>query len=134
MAPSQSLILLSALVATSCVTATPPLPADPLKAYVGEVQSSLQLAAEETTVMIRYNPVSCNCPPFEIQLGARWVRLEVRGTREEGSSAAAFLAQARADLETGHFKSYTVSGELATNTGICGQGTIHATFSLESSE
>ncbi len=48
-----------------------------------EIQASLAAVDQTKPLELRYNPVSCNCPPFELRLGQHWLRAELAGTESE---------------------------------------------------
>jgi len=55
-----------------------------------EIQASLSSLDQTQPLDLRYNPVSCNCPPFELRLGQHWLRAELAGA--EGEKYASWLA------------------------------------------
>lgn len=48
-----------------------------------EIQASISSIDQSKSLDLRYNPVSCNCPPFELRLGQHWLRAELAGTESE---------------------------------------------------
>jgi hypothetical protein len=45
-----------------------------------QVKASLDLHAAAGPVRIRFNPVPCDCPPFEVLTGSTWLRVQVTGS------------------------------------------------------
>ncbi len=45
-----------------------------------QAKSALDRHAAEGPVRIRFNPVPCDCPPFEVLAGSRWLRVQVTGS------------------------------------------------------
>ncbi|MFT7622694.1 MAG: hypothetical protein ACI9WU_001869 [Myxococcota bacterium] len=127
-----------ALVACSAAN---PRPADPPPdlPLEDEVVNAARVAAEQPELVVRYNPVRCSCPPFEIQLGARWVRLHIEGLQEPDgpapdSPAGKLLATASADLQAGAVRHYRVAGDLGQSPSKCGQGALFLSLSLAEEE
>lgn len=125
-----ALVLLGACSANRTPTGQPAEP----ETYDEEVRTLAGQASDSPLKVIRFNPVSCQCPPFEIQLGARWVRLLVNGTEEPQSPAGLLATEAAADLAAGRIEHYRVEGELSTSPQRCAQGALYLTLALESAE
>ncbi len=98
------------------------------------VRQAAQVAAEQKALVVRYNPVTCNCPDFEIQLGARWVRLDLEGADVEESAAGKLVIKARADVANGVLRRYPVQGDLSTTPRRCAQGALFLTLSVAAAE
>jgi len=45
---------------------------------LAELAEALQQEAAEESHMIRWNPVNCDCPEWELQLRDRWLRTEIQ--------------------------------------------------------
>lgn len=60
-------------------------------------------AASDVTVFdgsIRFNPANCECPPYELAVGQRWVRVDIEPAREPLESVVDWLAAPEGVLET----------------------------------
>ena len=118
------------LIVAACASTTPAqkVGSSSSETYADEVVNAAAVAATEPEVVLRYNPVRCTCPPFEVQLGARWVRVRVAGLDSKGSAASQLLVKAKADLDASRVVQYPVKGELGTTTSQCGQGALFLDF------
>lgn len=107
-----ALLQAAAALLSGCASAPPDQPGSE-----GSLDAlALALAAErpDELLVLRYNPVECDCPPWELQVGARWVRASVHGSSDEGESAfGAIEARGRRDLARGTDAVYRVRGEVA---------------------
>lgn len=125
--------LLVLLLLTACSAAPVEGPSPPtLAGQEANLSTAAQVAAGRGQLVIRFNPVRCSCPPFEIQLGARWVRVRLEQMDAEGSPASLLAARAKIDLNDGKLSHYPVRGDLSTSPEICAQGTFYLTLSIES--
>lgn len=95
------------------------------------IEQDLARSGDEGRYVLRHNPVVCNCPPFELELGARWVRVALTDAMLVGSPAARLQAQATVDTTNGLLTSYPVQGTLSTDISRCGQGAPYLTLTLE---
>ena len=95
------------------------------------IEQDLARSGDEGRYVLRHNPVVCNCPPFELELGARWVRVALSDATLVGSPAARLQAQAKADTTEGLLKSYPVDGTLSSDLLRCGQGAPYLTLTLD---
>ncbi len=60
-------------------------------------------AASDITVfegIVRYNPADCECPPYELAIGQRWVRIDVTTTREPEPRVRDWLSEPTGELQT----------------------------------
>jgi hypothetical protein len=115
-----------------CATTSPdePAPAPPAPTYEEEITRASQAVAEKNKVL-RYNPVKCNCPPFEVHLGPRWVRVVLENLASPDSVAAGLLKTAQRDLKKDQLIHYDVIGDLSTSPEYCGQGALFLTLSVD---
>lgn len=107
-----------------------PPQAPPAPTYEEEITRASSAVADKNKVL-RYNPVKCNCPPFEVQLGPRWVRVLVEDLASPDSVAAGLLQTAQRDLKADQLVAYRVIGDLSTSPEYCGQGALFLTLSVE---
>lgn len=118
------------LILPACATVAPTARDAPRTAesYEAEVINAAEVAAAEPEVVVRYNPVRCSCPPFEVQLGARWVRVKLAQMSEPGSLAASLLKNAQRALDAGKIQHFPLRGQLGTSTYRCSQGAVYLEF------
>ncbi len=119
--------LLLALVLGGCaateVTDTPMA----VPSYEDIVDARAAAAQDHTTHTLRYNPTYCRCPPFEIQLGSRWQRVDLAVEDTEDPTVTELLAVVReATDQTG--RTYKVDGAVTDAVGTCGAGTRFVTL------
>ncbi len=122
-------LLGSLLLACGTTRAKKGVPPKPVP-YHEEVRQAARLSAEQPGHVVRYNPVKCNCPHFEVQLGARWIRLQLEGDKVVDSPAARLLGRAEKDFAAGNLQRYPVIGDLSTSLNRCGQGALFLTLSV----
>lgn len=80
---------------------------------VGDALEQARQAEEEldaVTFRLRYNPVECDCPGWEIELRGDWTRIALVTDSEELTQA--LLERATADEQAGAFAIYAVVGGL----------------------
>lgn len=46
-------------------------------ARLKRVASAVAIAVQSGPVTVRYNPVACECPPYEVWVDGRWIRLQL---------------------------------------------------------
>lgn len=109
-------------------------PPAPAASFAEELRKAAEVTAQKPALVVRYNPVQCNCPGFEVQVGPRWVRVAIDGTKDATSPAARLLARAKADHGEDKVVQYTVAGELDPSPERCAQGAYYLTLSLVSVE
>ena len=129
------LALLLALALSACgrppqKLEEPPKPKDDVE----ELSQAAQARKGQPHFTARYNPVRCNCPAFEVQLGSRWARLMLEGEQDPTTPAGKLAEHAKADLELGRLPHYRVRGELSTSPRRCGQGALYLTGSVVADE
>jgi hypothetical protein len=116
LAPHLSRRLLGALVAliAGCASNGAAVgPAPPPLTPVEELRAVLEAASSSLWYELRYNPVPCDCPPYELRLGDSWVRVALRPPfEEEQGPTAALLARSSADLADERLAHYAVFGGL----------------------
>ncbi|MFT6396000.1 MAG: hypothetical protein ACJAYU_000742 [Bradymonadia bacterium] len=60
-------------------------------------------AASDVTVfdgVVRFNPAACECPPYELAVGPRWVRIDAQPSREPSQTALDWLGAPAGLLQT----------------------------------
>jgi hypothetical protein len=60
----------------------------------------------------RYNPAPCPCPPFELRLGPRWVRVVLVYSEEEGALVEELIGDAKRAANKGESHVYFLHGSL----------------------
>lgn len=113
----RSLLLLAALV-LSCSQP------DARKELLASTSQRLQDSLADAPASLRYNPVDCDCPPFEVRIGERWVRVLPTANEDPESAIAELLVRARADWQDGNIETYEIPLELDSSSArFCGNGT-----------
>lgn len=73
---------------------------------------------------LRYNPIDCDCPPFEVRAGERWVRVALPESEDPESASAALAGKAKEDRESDDLITYRVPLELDSSSArFCANGT-----------
>jgi hypothetical protein len=105
--------------------------AEPLPDYRERLEARLaEVRAQDTTRFeIRLNRAACDCPPRELRLGERWVRVEL--VTDPDAPALVALLAAEADALAASRRTFLVEGEPAIAPGSCGQGALFLTFALQ---
>lgn len=125
------------LLGLACACATTggdPPAAEPPPPFEEQVENAARVARDQPALVVRYNPVQCPCPAFEVQLGARWIRLQVEGTDVADSPAAALEARGIRDRAADRVAHYEVRGDLSTSARRCAQGALFLTLLVAGDE
>ena len=121
-----------------CVTAPVEGPPAPVIQEPGsleeQVENAAQLASEAPVQVVRYNPVKCACPMFEVRLGDRWVRVHVDGVDDPESLGGRLLQRAKNEADHEPPPIYSVTGDLSTSARRCGQGTLCLSLGVDAVE
>ncbi len=89
-------------------------------------RQAVQAAFESPGVEIRYNPVECECPPFEAKIGERWIRVKILVGPNPNVPVEKFVEQNDQELRRGFTGSYMVPMELENRSErTCPNGTIY---------
>ena len=123
------LSLIMALAACSHTTATAPKTV--ANSLEDAIQKDLARAGDQPKHVLRHNPVLCRCPPFELELGARWVRVALTEIDVPDSPAFKLHATALEDTKKQRLVTYPVHGSLLSTIQRCGQGAPYLTFTIE---
>ena len=115
---------------SSCATTQPDAPPPPAATYEEEVTRASRAIADQKK-KLRYNPVQCTCPAFEVELGPRWVRVAIEGLDDIDSLAAGLKTRAVGDHRSDRLEYYEVLGDLSTSPEYCGQGALYLRLSIE---
>jgi hypothetical protein len=102
--------------------------------YKEEVRQAAKVTAAQTHLVLRYNPVACACPPFELQVGSRWVRVALEGVKEVESAAGKLAAKAAADNKRGSISHYKIKGELDDKLRRCAGRAIYMLLAVDSGD
>lgn len=130
----RAAILVSLLLGCGTGEVREPAPPPGPLPYADELRQSAEVAAQQPQLTLRYNPVQCACPPFEVQVGPRWVRVVLESVTDPATPAGQLLARARADLDQRKVSHYAVKGELDPKPRKCAQGAYCLTLSVLSAE
>jgi hypothetical protein len=90
-------------------------------------------SAGEAPVPLRYNPVECGCPPFELKAGGRWVRVKVVKSAVPDLPPGKFESRCAEDLKQGDARRYGIGFSLASaGPKFCANGTPYFLIALTS--
>ena len=126
----NALCIMSWFTLSSCAHAPPQTTQNPPDRLRSALIQDLARAGDNETFVLRHNPVICRCPEFELELGARWVRVVLQDSESPESEAGRLRRKARDDSKNGRLQSYTVQGELSDTILRCGQGAPYLTLTL----
>lgn len=96
---------------------------DACRALLDEmVKKVVTVTAQSEPARLRYNPAGCDCPPFELRVEDRWVRVELVESEDPARPLPDFIAQCKA--EAASLASYEVGLSLDSSTPVrCPNGT-----------
>ena len=100
-----------------------------------KLAEALGAAAEMGTHVLRYNPAACACPRWEVRVGARWVRVDLR--QEEGAEPGpvdALNTSAQRRAEEAGARAFVAQGSLGVRPWLCGGSTLCAVLDVTSWE
>jgi hypothetical protein len=119
------------LVLNSCATysTTQDKEAPPLS-YEDELRQAAKVMATQAHLVVRYNPVKCSCPPFEIQIGSRWVRVAFEKSKVPNSAAAKLNTKAAKETKQGAIEHYKVKGELDDSINRCAGRSVYLSVAI----
>ncbi|MFO0750174.1 MAG: hypothetical protein U1F43_31575 [Myxococcota bacterium] len=122
-ARTGSRALALALAALSGCASTPPrMPRS--AAYLAAVRERVATHADETRFVLRHNPSSCDCPPFEVKLGEVWQRTELVGVDDDDATVLALEAA----IETGPDAELAIEGHIEGEPATCGRGALYVSL------
>ena len=130
------LALSTLLVLNACATysTTQDKEAPPLS-YEDELRQAAKVMATQTHLVVRYNPVKCSCPPFELQIGSRWVRVAFEKSKVPNSAASKLNIKAAKETKQGGIEHYNIQGELDDSINRCAGRSIYLSVAIaEASE
>lgn len=81
---------------------------DPAAVRTDHLRGLLDETFEAGNARVRYNPGSCDCPPYEVHTGNGWVRVEIVESSDPAMTVDGFLARCRADHDGLSHKVYAV--------------------------
>lgn len=77
--------------------------------------------------VVRYNPPGCDCPPLELKLEDRWVRIHVDWeTAADASGTQETLASAASAFAAGSYPRLWLNARLHRRANLCGESTLCA--------
>lgn len=83
-------------------------------------------AQKATSHRVRYNPVPCGCPPFEVKLGGIWQRVAFDVPPDGDEPPTLAVRKVLTDGVPGAL--YDVDGSLEEALATCGSGVIYVTI------
>ncbi len=94
-------------------------------------QAQLKILSSDLTqqfglgpVPVRYNPVDCDCPPFEVKSSRGWVRIQFGERQDLPEEVLPLLEDARKDLANGELSTFSRRLDLDSSTPrFCANGT-----------
>jgi len=90
-----------------------------------------EVAAPEMAVRLRYNPAECECPPFELALKDRWIRVDVVYSSDPVRPLDTFSGQCEENMRNGKAGEYDLGLSLDSSTPqYCKNGTIYFRVAL----
>lgn len=114
---------LSAMTVTACATQSQrALPPD----FAARVTARISAAADQPTQTLRYNPIPCNCPAFEVQLEGHWHRVAFDAPADSPLMLALKAATEQDDAQQRRF---SLSGSFGSDLDTCAKGVIFVSFS-----
>ena len=112
------------LAAAACSGApTAPAP-DPAVAYAERVLARIAAAREAPSFTLRFNSSSCDCPPFEIDLGGVWHRVAFAGAEADDPVIVALDEAATAARAGRGPSTWQVQGSLEDALTTCARGAL----------
>lgn len=109
-------------------------PVQPPLTYEEELRRALEVTSDQPIKMLRYSPVKCVCPAFEVRVGLYWLRVELEALDKTTSGSSRLLSRAQNDEAAGQPREYATRGDLSTKLKRCGPGTLYAEYELETFE
>lgn len=130
------LALSTLLVLNACATYSTPQNKDaPPLSYEDELRQAAKVMATQAHLVVRYNPVKCSCPPFELQIGSRWVRVAFEKSKVPDSAAEKLNTKAAQETKDGGIGHYKIKGELDDSINRCAGRSIYLSVAMaEASE
>jgi len=110
------------LALAACASAPPRAPKS--ATYLRAVEARVEAASDTTRFVLRHNPATCDCPPYEVKLGEVWQRVELVGVDEDDATLQALdVAVSQApDAEV------VIEGHLDSELATCGLGTLYVSL------
>ena len=122
--------ILISIVTAACATTTPKEEAPQPLSYEDEIRQAANVMAAQTHLVLRYNPVTCGCPAFELQIGSRWVRVALEQLKKPDSAAAKLMSKAISANKKGHVGHYKIKGELDDSLNRCAGRAIYLSVAI----
>ena len=91
-------------------------------------QARLEQSADEPVHVVRYNPTSCRCPPFEILLSDHWYRVDLAVFDVDNPILAELLQLTSDSRREEALKRYRLAGTFESIFRECGRGLPMFTF------
>jgi hypothetical protein len=105
---------------------------DPAAIRASHLEGLLDEAFEAGSARLRYNPGACACPPYEVQTGSGWVRVDIVESSDPAMTVEGFLARCRADHDARPSETYSVFLSLEeSKPDRCPNGTLFFKVALE---
>lgn len=110
------------LALAGCASTPPRTPKS--AAYLRAVEARIATAGDTTRFVLRHNPTSCDCPPYEVRLGDVWQRTELVGIDEDDATLLALEVAIGQAPES----EVAVEGRLEGDPATCGLGTLYVSL------
>jgi len=128
------LLCITLVLSLSCGSNKAVVVSETLPTVFEELEEAASTLSEAGTLVLRYNPCICGCPPFELKIGPRWVRAGLDSVDDPDTPAAKLAVQARTDHQNGNLAHYRVQGEVNSKPQPCDKGAVYMLVSVESDE
>ncbi|MGM0576666.1 MAG: hypothetical protein ACQEXJ_13135 [Myxococcota bacterium] len=96
--------------------------------YDAKVRARLEVAREERVHVLRHNPTTCGCPPYELRLDGHWHRVAFDAPDEDDPALLALQEAVAADAGREAGRQYVMQGKLDSTLVTCGRGAIVVTL------
>ncbi len=121
--------LFCSAIATTLVLASCSQP-DARQSQLSALAKELSQQFELGPTPLRYNPVDCDCPPFEVKSSKGWIRVRFSDSQQVPDELLPLLEVAKEDLAQGGLSIYPRTLDLDSSTPrFCANGTPY--FSVE---
>lgn len=123
---------LAAVLAAGLGCASAPAPTGPpIMSYLERVKARVLVARASPTQRIRFNPVACDCPPYELELDGVWQRAAFANTDLQAPAVLSLEEAALDSQKRGTLPVWTVAGTLEDTYQTCARGALVVGFTLE---
>ncbi|MCA9515604.1 MAG: hypothetical protein KC635_11730 [Myxococcales bacterium] len=126
-------LLATLLLMTGCAStpAAEEASGPPVMGYLERVKARVAAAQASPTHRIRFNPVVCDCPPYEVELEGVWQRVAFTNGDPQDPAVLLLEAAAQESQRRGTHAVWTVAGSLEDATMTCARGAIVVGFTID---